>query len=161
MFDTRFERVAMVAGNLFFMVAIAFFVTLILLATGTVRAQEYLITDSLEPDALEEDTLEPDALEEDALGLESFDSELFRQWAQVRFDLPIAEVPPRPPQAIPMYFCLSCWEWHPGYGGGPAWVPPSDGYQRINGIYYPAVPSKREPSAEGKPEIETKEGEKK
>lgn len=65
MFDTRFERITSRVGNLFFLAAIGFFITLILLTSGKVEAQEVQFTDSLEPDALDED-----ALDEDALGLE-------------------------------------------------------------------------------------------
>jgi hypothetical protein len=118
MSDSGFERFVSGAGNLYFLAAIALFVTLILLTTGMARAQEYTITDSLDPDALEEDALGEDALGEDALGLERVDPALIRQLAVQKTDLPIAEIPPRPPQAIPMYFCWRCWAWHPGFRGG-------------------------------------------
>jgi len=157
MSDSGFERIASGAGNLFFLAAIALFVTLILLATGTVRAQEVLIADSLEPDALEEDALEPDALGEDALGLERVDPALVRQLAAQPNALPIAEIPPRPRQAIPMYFCWRCWSWHRGHRGGLG-----DEYQWIKGFIYPAVPGERvsDPPAESVKKM-AKEGEKK
>ncbi len=139
MSDSGFERIASGAGSLFFLAAIALFVTLILLATGMVRAQEvFLIADSLEPDALEEDALEPDALGEDALGLERVDPALIRQLAAQPNALPIAQIPPRPRQAITMYFCWRCWSWHRGHRGGLG-----DEYQWINGFIYPAVPGER------------------
>lgn len=73
MFDTRGERIATGAGNLFFLAAIILFITLILLTTGTVQAQDSLLPSGLDDDALEPDALATDALDPDALGLEPGD----------------------------------------------------------------------------------------
>lgn len=115
----RFERIAFGAGSLFFLTAIALFVSLILLVTGTVKAQEYsptsLLEDALEPDALEEDALGEDVLGEDALGNERVDFTAALPQVDFTTDLPVAQVPPRPRQAIPMWFCTRCWAWHTGF----------------------------------------------
>jgi len=115
MFNSRFERAALWAGNLFFLFAIALFVTLILLATGMVKAQDALAPDALVPDTLEPDALDEDALGEDALGIERVDFATILPQVDFTTDLPIAQVPPRPPQAIPMWFCWRCWAWHTGF----------------------------------------------
>lgn len=152
MFNTRSERVAMWAGNLFFLAAIALFVTLILLTTGTVKAQEYLITDSLEPDVLVENALDEDALGEDSLGLERFDPELFRQLAAMKIDLPIAEVPPKPRELIPTWFCCRCWVWHRGEYGGLPRICPNNRYYHHERVAPPlereVVPAPVEKSVE-------------
>lgn len=120
MFNIRYERIATGVGNLFFLAAIVFFITLILLASGAVEAQEFPFSDALEPDVLEEDALGPNALEEDALGLKSFDPELFREWAQMDVELPVVtEIPPCPREAIHHYFCWRCWKWYRGISRVP------------------------------------------
>lgn len=136
MFEPRSHGVF--AGWLFLSGLVVFVFLMAVPGAELARAQEVLIADSLEPDVLEEDALEPDALGEDALGLERVDPALIRQLAAQPNELPIAEIPPRPRQAIPMYFCWRCWSWHRGHRGGLG-----DDYQWINGFIYPAAP--REP----------------
>jgi hypothetical protein len=51
MFNPRSERIADGAGNVFFLAAIILFITLIILATGTVRAQDAPEPDALAPEA--------------------------------------------------------------------------------------------------------------
>jgi hypothetical protein len=138
MFDTRSERVATWAGNLFFLAAIAFFVTLILLATGTAGAQEYPIADSLEPDALEGDALDEDALDEDALGIERVDLADILPQVDFTTDLPLAVVPPKPREAIPTWFCWRCWVWHRGGSGVPKRCPNRHHYHHDTPL--PATP---------------------
>jgi hypothetical protein len=161
MYSPRAERVAFGAGSLFFLAAIVLFVSLILMVTGTVKAQEYpstgVLQDALEPDALEEDALGEDVLDKDALGNQRVDFAAVLPQVDFSTDLPLAQVPPRPPQLIPMWFCWRCWAWHTGFRPRIR----NEGQQFRCDIVVPAVPGASVPKPKDRPTKKTSGNKKK